>query len=62
MFSKRPRIDHLAPNVLRGEWLELVGGDDEVGKETFCDRVEGGVDAAERIDDVATLLQVLAHC
>jgi len=37
-------------------------GDDEVGKEAFCDRVEGGVDAAERFDDVATLLQVLAHC
>ena len=36
MFRKRPRIDHLAPNVLRGEWLELVSGDDEVGE-----RVEG---------------------
>ena len=37
-------------------------GDDEVGQEALRDRVEGGVDAAERVDDVATLLQVFAHC
>ena len=47
--AAQPRVGtHALEQLVAVEARHGDVGDDEVGKEAFCDRVEGGVDAAER--------------